>query len=108
MSERVFSVVEIVTAVDNYKQQASTVASQLQELEKHAEVLQAQRHMINGAIVAFETLLNSPAAVETASDSDIAQPDAAHFMGIPEGNAALATAETPAVSVDPPGCANEI
>ena len=60
---RVFTETEIRAAIVNYKIQASTAARQLQELERQAEVVQAQQHMINGAILAFESLLSSvPAA----------------------------------------------
>lgn len=60
MSEelRVFTETEIKAAIDNYRQQAVQAARQLQELERQAELLQAQQHMINGAILAFESLLS--------------------------------------------------
>jgi flavin-binding protein dodecin len=55
---RVFTETEIRAAIDNYRQQAAQAARQLQELERQAEVVQAQQHMINGAILAFESLLS--------------------------------------------------
>lgn len=60
MSEemRVFTEAEIKAAIDNYRQQAAQAARQLQELERQADVVQAQQHMINGAILAFESLLS--------------------------------------------------
>lgn len=55
---RVFTETEIRAAIENYRGQAATAARQLQELERQAEVVQAQQHMINGAILAFESLLS--------------------------------------------------
>ena len=70
MSERVFSVVEIQTAIDNYKQQAEAAAKQLQELQRQAELTQQQQHMITGAVIALETLLNSPVVEKAAAPVD--------------------------------------
>lgn len=55
---RVFTETEIRAAIENYRGQAASAARQLQELERQAEVVQAQQHMINGAILAFESLLS--------------------------------------------------
>lgn len=56
--ERVFTGAEIQAAIDNYRLQAASVEKQLQELGRQVEHLQATQHMVNGAILAFESLLS--------------------------------------------------
>lgn len=56
--EKVFTAAEIQAAIDNYRLQAASVEKQLQDLGKQIDTLQATQHMINGAILAFESLLS--------------------------------------------------
>lgn len=54
---RTFTTDEILAALGNYRQQGIDATAQLRELERLAEQLQTQLQMINGAILAFESLL---------------------------------------------------
>jgi len=56
--EKVFKATEIQSAIENYKLQAASVDKQLQEMAAQVEHLQTTQHMIQGAILAFESLLS--------------------------------------------------
>ena len=55
--QRTFTETEIRVAIENYRQQYATVIEQIEAQKKLAETTLA---MLNGAIVAFESLLNLP------------------------------------------------
>lgn len=60
MSDRTFTATEIRAAIENYKIQAATVEQQLAEVEKHKAQLEFQQNMLQGAILAFESLFSLP------------------------------------------------
>jgi hypothetical protein len=62
MSERAFTAAEIKAAIENYKLQLQSVEKQQEDLEKQRQLLELQQNMLNGAILAFESLFTLPEA----------------------------------------------
>lgn len=60
MSERVFTAVEIKAAIENYKKQQAAAGQQLEDLDQQIRATQLTQQMLQGAILAFESLLTLP------------------------------------------------
>lgn len=60
VDKRVYTTIEIEAAVINYRSQQAAAEGQLRELDAQFQRLKTTQAMIQGAIIAFESLLASP------------------------------------------------
>ena len=60
LDTRTFDVPEIKNAIINYRSQQAAVENQLRELDAQFQKLKTTQAMIQGAIIAFESLLTTP------------------------------------------------